>query len=194
MGVPRILVVEDETVVARSVSRCLETAGYHVVARERSGKKAIQTAELMRPDLVLMDIVLQGEIDGIEAADWIRSRLNLPIVYLTAYESKELVERAKLTDPYGYVSKPFSPNVLVRTIDIALYKSKADRKTRQQQAFLTHVLESLGHPFYVIDAENYHVIVGNSASGIENSSGDATCYALVYGRADGATDRIFLAL
>ena len=96
-GTPRIMVVEDEGIIAQDIKNCLEGLGYIVPDVVFTGKEAILRAEELRPDLVLMDIVLKGDIDGIETAAEIRKRYNIPIVYLTAYEEDRTVNRAKIT-------------------------------------------------------------------------------------------------
>jgi len=108
----QILVVEDESIVARDIQNTLQSLGYDVPTVISSGKAAIQKAQENRPDLVLMDIVLKGKIDGIEAAEHIRSHFNIPVVYLTAYTDDKTLERAKITEPFGYVVKPFEDREL----------------------------------------------------------------------------------
>ena len=103
----QILVVEDESIVARDIQKTLQNLGYDVPCVVSSGEAAIQKAEENRPDLVLMDIVLKGKMDGIEAAEQICSRFNIPIVYLTAYTDDKMLARAKITEPFGYIVKPF---------------------------------------------------------------------------------------
>src|SRR5882724_5460547 len=101
----RILVVEDETIVSLDIQRRLKTLGYEVVGAAVSGEDAIQKAATHRPDLVLMDIMLDGEMDGIAAAEQIRGRLHIPVIYLTAYADTYTLQRAKVTEPFGYILK-----------------------------------------------------------------------------------------
>ena len=124
----RIMIVEDEWIVAEEIKRCFQKLGYTVSSVVASGEDAFQKAEEDRPDLVLMDIILQGEMDGIEAAKQIRSRLNIPVVYLTAYADKKVLERAKTTEPFGYLIKPFEERELYATIEMALYKHKIEEE------------------------------------------------------------------
>ena len=130
MANTRIMIVEDEWTVAEDIKISLQNLGYAIYSVMSSGKEAIQKAEEDRPDLVLMDIVLQGEMDGIEAANQIRSRFNIPIVYLTAYADDKVVERAKITEPSGYIVKPFINEDLKIAIEIALYKHKAKKERK----------------------------------------------------------------
>jgi len=102
----RILVVEDESIVAADIQDRLESLGYEVPATVASGEKAVEQAGVLRPDLVLMDIQLNGRMDGVEAADQIRLRFGIPVIYLTANADHPTVQRAKVTEPFGYVIKP----------------------------------------------------------------------------------------
>ncbi len=130
MAKSKIMIVEDEWITADDIKMSLQNLGYTVSSVASSGKEAIQKAGEDRPDLVLMDIVLKGEMDGIEAANQIRSRFNIPIVYLTAYADEKVLERAKITEPFGYIVKPFINEDLKIAIEIALYKHKAEKKKK----------------------------------------------------------------
>ena len=129
MAKTQILVVEDETVVAMDMESILENSGYTVAAVVPSGEEALQKAEELCPDLVLMDIVLEGEMDGIEAAEQIRERFNIPVVFLTAHSDDKTLERAKKTGPFGYILKPFGE--IRTTIEIALYKHEMEKKLKR---------------------------------------------------------------
>ncbi len=124
----RILVVEDEFIVAKEIEMRVAAMGYHVVESTLNAEKALKLVERHLPDLVLMDIRLQGEMDGITAAEEIRRRFHLPVVFLTAYSEDSTLERAKLADPYGYIFKPFEERELKSAIEIALYKHRAERE------------------------------------------------------------------
>ena len=102
----RVLIVEDEMILAKDLARSLKNLGYEITGMVTSAEEAIQEAEDSKPDLVLMDIKLTGEMDGIEAADQIGSRFDIPVVYLTGFAEKDVLERAKKTEPYGYLGKP----------------------------------------------------------------------------------------
>ena len=103
----QILVVEDERIVADDIKMSLQRLGYDVSGMTSSGEEAVKKAEEINPDLVLMDIVLEGKMDGVESASIIRYRFDIPVVYLTAYSDKKTLERAKVTEPFGYILKPF---------------------------------------------------------------------------------------
>ncbi len=120
----QILVVEDEQIVANDIKMILQRLGYVVSGMASSGEDAIKKAEEINPDLVLMDIVLEGKMDGVEAASLIRYRFDIPVVYLTAYSDKKTLERAKVTEPFGYILKPFKDRDLYTTIEMALYTHK----------------------------------------------------------------------
>ncbi len=124
----KIMIVEDEWTVAEEIKMALQSFEYTVTSMPSSGEVAIQNAEKDKPDLVLMDIVLEGEMDGIEAADEIRSRFNIPIIYLTAYADEKILERAKITKPSGYIVKPFINEDLKIAIEIALYRHKDEKE------------------------------------------------------------------
>ncbi|GGA28676.1 EAL domain-containing protein [Okeania sp. KiyG1] len=128
----KILIIEDELIVAENIARNLRKLGYEVVGIVDSGEEAIQTATKENPNLVLMDIMLQGDLDGIEAAGHIRSQLKIPVVYMTAYADDDTLGRAKLTEPYGYLVKPFKPQSLKTTIEIALQKYQGEQAIESQ--------------------------------------------------------------
>ncbi len=139
-----ILIVEDESIVAQDIQMTLEELGYQVVAIADSGELAIQVAINLQPNLILMDIRLLGEMDGIEAAFFITEQVNIPIVYLTAHGDEETLARAKLTTPFGYLIKPFSERELRITIEIALYKYEIQQKLVNNEQWLTTILHSVG--------------------------------------------------
>lgn len=127
----KIMVVEDERIVAKDIQNALENLGYIVSAVATSVEDAIKKAEESRPDIALIDIVLRGEMDGIELATWFQSHFNIPIIYLTAYEDDKTVERAKITEPFGYITKPFEEKELYITISMALYKHKMESERKE---------------------------------------------------------------
>jgi PAS domain S-box-containing protein len=133
MPQPRVLIVEDEIIIARDLAGQLAAAGYDVVGQATRGSEALRIAQEMQPDLVIMDIKLKGEMDGIETAGRICSTLDLPIVYLTAHTEKDLFERARTTEPFAYLTKPVSPHELVRVIELALYKHRMERRLKESE-------------------------------------------------------------
>ena len=138
---PRIMVVEDEYLVAHDVELSLEHLGYNVSAVVDSGEEALDRAERERPDLVLMDIVLAGMLDGIDTATLIRARHDVPVVFLTAYADKNMIDRAKQAQPYGYLVKPFDSRELGSTIEIALFKSEQDKRVVESEQRFKAMIE-----------------------------------------------------
>lgn len=126
MSNSKILIVEDEAVVSLDISRRLEKMGYEVVGRAASGEEALTVTQETSPDLVLMDINLQGELDGIETAEQIYEQAKIPVIYLTAYAGESTLQRAKQTRPYGYILKPFKERELRAAIEIALSRHQAE--------------------------------------------------------------------
>ena len=130
----RILVVEDQRLIAADIENTLRKLGYVVVGNVASGEDAISKADQVRPELVLMDVRLRGEMDGIHAAEIIRDRFNVPVVYLTAYADEETILRAKKTTPFGYLVKPFNERELRATIEIAFYTHQMERTLADERA------------------------------------------------------------
>jgi PAS domain S-box-containing protein len=149
----RVLIIEDEFIVAESIRTKLEELDYRPLEVALSGEEGVEKAGEERPDIVLMDIHLRGEIDGIEAARRIRERFDIPVVYLTAFTDRETLQRAKLTQPYGYVIKPFETRELHTIIEMALYKHEAEQKLRETEQRLAATLKSVGDGLITTDAE-----------------------------------------
>ncbi|MCX5909238.1 MAG: PAS domain S-box protein, partial [Deltaproteobacteria bacterium] len=139
----KILVVEDEGIIAKDIERTLRDLGYSVPAIAASGEEAIQKALETQPDLILMDIVLRGKMDGVEAAERILARRKIPIIYLTAYSDEATFQRAKITEPYGYLLKPFQEKELQSTIEVALYKCQMEKKLKENEQWLSTTLRSI---------------------------------------------------
>jgi len=153
MSNPQILLVEDEHIVAMGIAHELRDMGYVVPAIASSGREAIEQAEASRPDLVLMDIVLKGELDGVETTELLQERLDVPVVYLTAYADEKTLARAKTTAPYGYLLKPYEEKELRTTIEVALYKHRLQRVTKEMQRWRTAIFRSIGDALIVTDSK-----------------------------------------
>jgi PAS domain S-box-containing protein len=138
----RVMVVEDESIVSRDLSLSLKKLDYEVAAVCVSAEEALKQLETDRPDLVLMDIVLQGEMDGIEAAGHIRSGFNIPVIFLTAYADENVMQKAKITEPFGYLIKPFEDTELHFTIQVALYKHRMEERLRLSEEQYRMLVES----------------------------------------------------
>lgn len=150
MSKGKILVVENKGIIARDLQKTLQRLGYDVPSVVASAEAAIRTTEEIEPDLVLMDVV-QGEPDGIEAANQIRFRFNIPIVYLTAYSDDKTLDRAKHTEPVTYLLKPFSESALRAAIELALYQYKSGR--RRAELKFRALLESSPDAFVIVDRQ-----------------------------------------
>ena len=151
----QILVVEDEVIIAKDIQNMLKKLGYAVSAATSSGEEAIKKVAETLPDLVLMDIVLEGDMDGVAAAEQIRDCFDIPVVYLTAYSDDTTLQRAKITEPYGYILKPFQERELYTTIEMALYKHKMERKLKENEQWLSTTLKSIGDAVIATDAEGF---------------------------------------
>ena len=147
-----ILIVEDETLVARHERDLLEGWGYRVFD-VATGEEAIQAAAELEPDLVLMDIGLPGEMDGVEAAEQLRTRFDIPVVFVTAFADDQLLKRARVTEPFGYVLKPFPERELHSNVEMALYKHRLERKLRLSEARYRAVSELTSDLAYSVRVE-----------------------------------------
>lgn len=130
METSKILIVEDERIVALSVKDILNSEKYNVCSIVNSAKEAIKEIDHYRPNLVIMDIKIKGEIDGIELAKYIKNKYLIPSIFLTAYSDNILIERAKVVEPLGYILKPFNKNEIISTVKIALYKSVKEKNEK----------------------------------------------------------------
>ena len=139
----RIMVVDDEASIAAYLEECLEFMGYKVVGRASSGESAVDMAKQFRPDLILMDIVMPGKLDGIDASRIINAEMDIPIIFLTAYADDNFIKRAKNVDPYGYIIKPFQEAELKATIEITLSKKEEERRWREEEEKYRFLLENI---------------------------------------------------
>jgi PAS domain S-box-containing protein len=171
----RILIVDDEVLIARDIKNQLEALGYQAIGHATRGEEAIVLAGELRPDLVLMDIQLGGAMDGIAAAQVIRTQLALPVVFLTAFAADDILERAKLTEPFGYILKPFSPRELRTVIEMALYKHKAQTQLMLSEAFARSILDSVSSEIAVLNLQGVIIAVNEPwrRFALENSSANA---------------------
>ncbi len=138
-----ILIVEDERIIALDLKKRLERFGFPNPTIVSTGEDALEQARDLKPDIILMDIMLSGEIDGIEAAKTVKDNYSIPVIFLTAYSNENTLERAKEAEPYGYILKPFKERELYTTIDIALYKFNVNEKLRQQERLFFAILHSI---------------------------------------------------
>lgn len=159
----KLLVVEDEGITAEDIKDYLTGLGYDVLGICSTGEGAVEKARILEPDLVLMDIRLAGVVDGIQAADIIREHYEIPVVYLTAYSDPQTLERAKITDPYGYVLKPFNQRDLQIAVEIALHKHKMQSRIQESERWLSTTVSSVNEAIITVDAM-YRVKTMNQAA------------------------------
>lgn len=153
MANTQILLVEDEFIVAKDVQNRLQRMGYTVSGIAASGEESLRLAGELFPDLVLMDIMLKGTMDGIEASAQLRQRHQIPVVYLTAYSDDHTLQRAKITEPFGYLLKPYHERELYTTIEMALFKHRMERKLRETEQWLAATLRSIGDAVIAADSQ-----------------------------------------
>lgn len=144
MAQTNVLVVEDESIVSKDIQQSLKKLGYNVVGAAATGENAVALALETKPDIILMDIMLKGEMNGIEAATRIRSEANIPVIFLTAYADESTLSKAKVTQPYGYIIKPFKEIDIHTTIEMALYKHKKEAEVLKERDLLFNLVEGQG--------------------------------------------------
>jgi len=147
----KILIVEDERIIALEMRRKLESMGYDVSAIVSSGEEAVRKAEELHPDLVLMDIILQGEMDGVEAAGQIHARFDIPVVYVTANVSDARLEDITCSEPFGCLFKPFEDMELQAAVKMALYKYEMEKKLKESERMLRLITENMNDMVLLID-------------------------------------------
>ena len=158
-----ILIVEDNRIVAEDIKVSLNNMGYDVCAIISSGEEVAATAAKMRPALVMMDIMLKGQMNGIEAAGILKDQMHIPVVYLTAYTDEDILQRAMNTEPYGYIVKPFAEKEMKVAVEIALYKHRMDRKLKESQEWFASTLKSVGDGVIATDAKGIVVFLNPTA-------------------------------
>jgi two-component system, cell cycle sensor histidine kinase and response regulator CckA len=166
MNLARILVVEDESVVVLDLRSRLAAMGYEVCGAVARGEEALTLVEATRPDLVLMDVRLKGTMDGVEVAEEVRRRWRLPVVYLTAYAEDSTLQRARLTEPFGYVLKPFEDRELKSVIEMALYKHAAEQRLRESERRYATTLRSIGDGVIATDCQGHVTLLNPVAEAL----------------------------
>ena len=142
MAKTNVLVVEDESIVSKDIQYSLKKLGYNVVGAASTGEKAFELAMSTNPDIILMDIMLKGDINGIETAERVKKELHIPVIYLTAYADEATLAKAKVTEPYGYIIKPFKEVDLHTSIEMALYKFSKEKEVMQERDLLYSLIEN----------------------------------------------------
>ena len=166
-----ILLVEDESIVAMDLQRRLKNAGFGIAGHVVSGEAAIDFVRENQPHLILMDIQLKGKMDGIESADIIRKEHDIPIIFLTAFADKPTLERAKVTEAYAYILKPYQERELYTNIEIAIYKHRMERKLRESEHWLHTTLNSISEAVIAADTGGSIHLVNSAAERITGFSG-----------------------
>lgn len=149
----RILIVEDENLVARDLYNMIRALGYSVTDVVQTGKDVLKSVSRVKPDLALMDIVLKGNIDGITVASTLWEKHGIPVVYITSFADDLTFKRAKLTEPFGYLIKPFEEKELELTIETALYKSRMQLLLKEKEQWLSTILKSIGDGIIVLNTQ-----------------------------------------
>lgn len=149
----RILVVEDESIVAKDIQQTLIRLGYDVPATASSAQNAYARLEELEPDLVFLDIKLKGDQDGIHIAEHIKQKYDIPVIFLTSFVDKNTLDRAKITEPYGYLVKPFNESDLQTTVEMALYKFQKDLQVRENERRFANALANVEEAILVADTE-----------------------------------------
>ena len=150
---PAVMIVEDERLIARDMQQLLAELGYEPFAIASNSEEALKRVSERLPDVVLMDIRLKGEIDGIATAELLKSRFDVPVIYLTAHADDATVERAKNSEPYGYLIKPVDAARLRSAIEVCVYKHRLDRKMRERERWLEITLRSIADGVFDVDQD-----------------------------------------
>ena len=138
----KILIVEDESIVAKDIQVTLEKLGYDVVGTVAEGEKVFDIVKEKTPDLILMDIMLKGKMTGIDTSIQIHKEISVPIIYMTAYADKDTLSKAKMTQPHGYIIKPYKEVDLRTTVEIALYKHKKEDKIKKERDLYYSIIKA----------------------------------------------------
>ena len=161
----QILVVEDEAIVAEDIRKILQSYEYEVPEAISTGEAAIKSIRKTHPDLILLDITLKNKISGIDVAKHIFD-LNIPVIYLTAYSDKDIIEKAKATGPFGYLIKPFRERELIVTIQMAFFKHKMEQKLIESEAKFRTLVETTDEGICMFDIEDYFTFVNEAGAKI----------------------------
>ena len=162
----RIMVVEDEAVISLEIQDRLTKMGHSICGTAASGEEAVSVAAAKHPDLILMDVQLRGDVDGVETAQQIRDRIEIPVIYLTAFADDRTVERARLTEPFGYLIKPFSEKELYAAIETALYKHSMEAKLRESERRYAATVRCIADCVIVTDTDMKITLMNPAAQGV----------------------------
>ncbi|MFA6332549.1 MAG: response regulator [Methanoregula sp.] len=171
-SIPAVFIVEDEGIVSGDIRDILIGLGYTVAGIASSGETALEKIRDTQPDLILMDIHLAGKMDGIETAELIRRDYAIPVIFLTAYADKELLDRAKVTGPYGYIIKPFDERTLQSAIETAVYKHGMERQLRESEATTRLMVDATRDMLFLIRADGRFLVVNKALAEHAGASPD----------------------
>jgi len=161
-----ILVVEDEAIVRADMEDYLKSFGYRIAGSVATGEEARRMARKLSPDLVLMDIMLAGKIDGIQAGKQIQSKLGIPVVFVTAHADEHTLERAKLNAPFGYILKPFNDRELRTAVEIAIFRHRTEEELRRLQLWLKTILDNMTEAVVVTDKWGFITLFNERAAAL----------------------------
>lgn len=168
----RILIVEDESIVAMDMRNRLNHMGFEVVGICDTADRAVELATAQLPDCILMDIKLKGDRDGVQAAEQIQRTLDIPVIYITAFADEKTLARAKITQAFGYILKPFQEREVLIAIEMAIYKHQVERDLRENREWLDGSLQGIADAVLALDAEDRLVFMNRSAERLLGLSGD----------------------
>lgn len=159
----KIIIVEDEVIISNDIKQYLKKLNYEVLATFNSAEELLEKIKDFLPDIILMDINFKDKIDGIKAAKEIKNKYNIPIIFLTAFCDAETLQRAKETEPFGYILKPYNEKELYTSIEIALYKAKSEKALKEKEEWILAILKSIGDAVIVTDSKGYILFMNNKA-------------------------------
>jgi len=167
-----ILIVEDEVIIAEDIRKTLTRFNYEVLEIVTFGEIAIQRAEELRPDVIMMDIMLEGEMNGIEAARIIRSKLDVPIIFSTAYADEKTIEAAKYVGPFGYIVKPFEDRELNATVEMAIYRHRLEMEVKASESRFRQLISGNADGMIVTDKRGVVLFVNTAWEYFLNKKSD----------------------
>ena len=154
----KIMIVEDEAVIALRLEERLAEMGYKVIGMSYTGEDCVKKARSLLPDLILMDVMISGDLDGIDSAKIVKDELDIPVIFMTAYTEDQIIERAKEVEPYGYIIKPIRDRELKATIEIALYKKEMERCLQESEEKYRQLFETISDAIIIFDGETRKII------------------------------------
>jgi PAS domain S-box-containing protein len=159
----KIMIVEDEAVIALRLEQRVAEMGYEVIGTSYTGEDSMKKARSLLPDLILMDVMISGDLDGIDAAKIVKDELDIPVIFMTAYTEDQIIERAKEVEPYGYIIKPIRERELKATIEIALYKKKMEKRLQESEEKYRQLFETISDAIIIFDGETRKIIDVNDS-------------------------------